>query len=157
MEKCVQHFPGKQTHTHTSASNFVDIFGLKCTQKIFQTYWIRCGRQAGSVAKFRHFGKILNSFGNYFRLHVVFGILLNLLWQILGAIWQIFFHGNDQNWKIIYTSGHTGQAWLYLTNLGRSRRGKKSNKFNIQRWQKIEFEMKWITYLELAFLQKALK
>ena len=38
------------------------------------------------LAKIRHFCKILKVFGNILRVYLIFGIILNLLWQILNAI-----------------------------------------------------------------------
>ena len=49
-------------------------------------------------AKFHHFGKILNYISDFLRAHLVFGILLNLLWQILYVIGNIFLDLNGQKW-----------------------------------------------------------
>ena len=48
------------------------------------------------LAKFRHFGKIFKVLGNFSRIHLLFGKILNLLWQILCAIGQVFIEVNGQ-------------------------------------------------------------
>ena len=49
--------------------------------------------------KFRHFGKIVNVFGNFLMVYFLFGNYLDLLWQILDAIGQISFEVNGQIWE----------------------------------------------------------
>ena len=49
----------------------------------------------------------LKSFGNLLRAYLVFGIHLNLIWQILYTIGQFFIRVNGQVLKIILASGHT--------------------------------------------------
>ena len=51
------------------------------------------------LAKFRHFGKNLKVFGHFKKLYLVFGNLLNLLWQIFYATGQIFIVVNGQKMK----------------------------------------------------------
>ena len=53
------------------------------------------------LAKFRHFGKIFNAFGNFLRVYLVFGKILDQLCQILYTTGQIFIDVNGQMLQII--------------------------------------------------------
>ena len=48
------------------------------------------------LAKFLHFGKILQVFGNILKVYFLFGEILNLLWQICCITGQIFIVTNGQ-------------------------------------------------------------
>ena len=49
------------------------------------------------LAIFRHFGKTLKVLCNFSRIYLLFGKILNLLWQILCTFGQILIEVNDQN------------------------------------------------------------
>ena len=51
------------------------------------------------LAKFHHLGKILIGFGTFKIVYLVFGKILNLLWQIAYAIGQMFININGQTLK----------------------------------------------------------
>ena len=51
------------------------------------------------LAKFHHFGKIFKVLGNFSTVHLLFGKILNLLWQILYTFGQFFFAVNGQMLK----------------------------------------------------------
>ena len=57
------------------------------------------------LAKLWQFGKKLKALGNFVRVSLVFGKILNPLWQFFIALGQIFIVENGQ---IMYWSGHTG-------------------------------------------------
>ena len=68
------------------------------------------------LANFRHFGETLKVFGNILRGYLVFGILMNILWQIWSAIRQIvivvygkIFKNNLAIWS------HCLQCYLMFT------------------------------------------
>ena len=51
------------------------------------------------MAKFRHFGKIFKVLGNFGGIYLLFGKILDLLWQVLFVIGQIYVHLNGQMLK----------------------------------------------------------
>ena len=51
------------------------------------------------LAKFRIFGKILNSLSILLRVYLTFGNSLDLFWQIFNATGQIFSIVNGQTFK----------------------------------------------------------
>ena len=58
------------------------------------------------LAKFRNFGKILKVFGNLKKFYIVFGKILNLLWQTITIFCNY--------WKTIQPSGHTVHNFLEI-------------------------------------------
>ena len=48
------------------------------------------------LQKFRHFGKMFKVFASVGRFKLVSSKILNILWQIFYAIWQILIFVNDQ-------------------------------------------------------------
>ena len=54
------------------------------------------------LAKFRHFGKKINFFGHFLSNYLVFGKIVNLLWQIFYTFGQIFIVLNGQIFKKLY-------------------------------------------------------
>ena len=63
------------------------------------------------LAKFRHFGNNFKVFGHFKKLCIVFGKLLNLLWQMFIAIGQIFIVVNCQKTK------HNVATWSHYEPL----------------------------------------
>ena len=55
------------------------------------------------VAKFRHFDKNLQVFGNFLNVHFLFGKMLRPLWQICDIIGQVFIVANGQILKNKHT------------------------------------------------------
>ena len=68
------------------------------------------------LAKFRHFGRMLKHFGHFESVHLVFGKILSLFWQICNANGQIFIVVNSQILKIIKSSGHTALTTTTFTS-----------------------------------------
>ena len=62
-----------------------------------------------NLANFYHFGKKLKTCGNFLRVYLVFGKIVNLLWQIIFYIEQIYCYKRPNIELIILLSGHTGQ------------------------------------------------
>ena len=50
----------------------------------------------GDLAKFRHLGILLKDFGLFLSNYLVFGKIVNLLWQIFHTYGQIFIVLNGQ-------------------------------------------------------------
>ena len=48
------------------------------------------------LAKFRHLGENFKIFGHFLRAKIVFGIILNMFWQIIYAIGEMLIVANDQ-------------------------------------------------------------
>ena len=51
------------------------------------------------LAKFRHFGKKINFFGHFLSNYLVFGKIVNLLWQIFDTFGQNFLVRNGHTLK----------------------------------------------------------
>ena len=66
------------------------------TQKLPSSLQIILFAVWSDFAKFRHFVTPLKNFGHFERVHLVFGHILRLFWQILYAIGQNFIDVNGQ-------------------------------------------------------------
>ena len=58
-----------------------------------------CSSSSSNVTRFgkiRHFGESLQIFGQFLTVYLLFGKMLNLLWQICDIIGLIFIVGNGQ-------------------------------------------------------------
>ena len=68
------------------------------------------------LAKFRHFGKNLEIFGNIFKVYLIFGKVLNPLWGIIYVFGQFFIDVNGQILKKTFQSGHTDPRleWSFI-------------------------------------------
>ena len=70
------------------------------------------------LAKFHHFGKIFKVLGNFSRAYLLFGKILNLLWQILYTFGQIFIDIHGQMLKnILAICSHCRNVPFYFFRL----------------------------------------
>ena len=79
-----QRFSSKRLTSKLFTTKFWSNSEEVCRKKVFGLAAV-----CPDLANFRHFGETLKVFGNILRGYLVFGILMNILWQIWSAIRQI--------------------------------------------------------------------